>query len=67
VAFLGEEEGGDPGVPTLWVLNPIDGTVDYHRGPPLCGISLALIRRGRPVLGVIGLPIWIRRSCPSVT
>jgi myo-inositol-1(or 4)-monophosphatase len=66
VAFLGEEEGGDLDAPALWVLDPIDGTANYHRGLPLCGISLALIRRGRPVLGVIGLPMLGHRYWASV-
>jgi len=61
VAFLGEEEGGNPDAPTLWVLDPVDGTVNYHRGLPLCGISLALIHHGRAVLGIICLPMLGRR------
>ena len=57
--FLGEEEGGDP-AGTHWVLDPIDGTVNFIRGLPLCGISLALIEHGTPVLGVIALPFLNR-------
>ncbi len=56
--FLGEESGGDtPSSGLAWVLDPVDGTVNYLQGSPLCGISLALLQEGQPVLGVIDLPI----------
>ncbi|WP_308167259.1 inositol monophosphatase family protein [Catellatospora tritici] len=57
VGFLGEEDGrmGAPG-PWFWVLDPVDGTVNFVHGSPLCGVSLALMRDTRPVLGVIEVP-----------
>ena len=58
IGFLGEEEGervADSGA--LWVLDPIDGTVNFANGSPLCGISLALVEGGVPTLGVIELPL----------
>jgi myo-inositol-1(or 4)-monophosphatase len=58
IPFLGEEQGGptlDEGV--LWVLDPIDGTVNFMRGSPLCGISLALVVDGRPRLAALDLPL----------
>ena len=60
--FLGEEEGatGDAGGP-VWVLDPIDGTVNFANGSPLCAISLALVEGGEPVLGVIELPFMGER------
>jgi myo-inositol-1(or 4)-monophosphatase len=56
--FLGEEEGqsGDPGTGWLWTLDPIDGTSNFAHGLPLCAISLALLRDGRPVVAVIDAP-----------
>jgi myo-inositol-1(or 4)-monophosphatase len=56
IGFLGEERGhtGDPD--TFWCLDPIDGTVNYSRGIPDFGVSLALIDRGRPIRGEIALP-----------
>ena len=36
-----------------WVLDPIDGTNNYALGIPFCGISLALLKRGEPVYGLI--------------
>ena len=58
--FLGEEEGQHGSADHTWVLDPIDGTANFLRGLPLCGISLALIREGRPVLGIVALPFLSR-------
>jgi myo-inositol-1(or 4)-monophosphatase len=58
VSFVGEEKGGaslDEGA--LWVLDPIDGTVNFARGSPLCAISLALVEDGQPILAVVDLPL----------
>jgi len=59
IPFLGEEEGGAPIAETeaLWILDPIDGTVNFANGSPLCAISLALVERGVPTLGIIDLPL----------
>lgn len=58
LGILGEEEGMTFGQSDehMWVLDPIDGTVNFVRGIPLCGVSLALVHRDQPVLGVIDLP-----------
>jgi myo-inositol-1(or 4)-monophosphatase len=63
IGFLGEEEGGpnDSGTGWLWTLDPIDGTSNYAHGIPLCAASLALLRDGRPVLGVIDAPFMAER------
>jgi myo-inositol-1(or 4)-monophosphatase len=58
IPFLGEEEGGGGLMSdAIWVLDPIDGTANYADGSPICSISLALVRRGRPVLGVVHAPL----------
>ncbi len=36
-----------------WVLDPIDGTNNFARGIPLCAISLALLKNGFPIYGII--------------
>jgi myo-inositol-1(or 4)-monophosphatase len=64
IGFLGEEGGrkgaaGSP--PQTWVLDPVDGTVNYAAGSPLCAVSLALVQEGQPVLGVIDLPFLGQR------
>lgn len=37
----------------LWVIDPLDGTLNYARGLPLCCVSIALWREREPVLGVV--------------
>ncbi|MEU1824113.1 inositol monophosphatase [Streptomyces abikoensis] len=61
IGFVGEEEGGDTDADTYWINDPVDGTANFIRGLPLCGISLALVHGGAPVLGVIHLPLIGRR------
>jgi myo-inositol-1(or 4)-monophosphatase len=57
VPFLGEEEGGvGMDAETLWVLDPIDGTANFVKDSPLCGIALALVEQGKPKLALIDLP-----------
>ena len=69
IAFLGEEGGGDIGSERgRWVLDPIDGTVNFARGSPLCTISLSLVLAGEPVLGIVDAPFLgerfvARRGC----
>ncbi len=50
---LSEEAGGmiDPQKPT-WIIDPLDGTVNYSRGIPLSCVSIALWYK-EPVLGVV--------------
>lgn len=47
-------QAGDEG---LWCFDPIDGTTNFLVGLPLFAISVALLKRGRPVLGVIYAPV----------
>lgn len=39
-----------------WVIDPIDGTVNYSVGVPLYGVSIALTYKDEPVVAVISLP-----------
>lgn len=42
--FLGEEEGGRAGAsPVTWVVDPIDGTVNYLYGIPSYAVSVAAV------------------------
>jgi myo-inositol-1(or 4)-monophosphatase len=52
------EESGWLGAPATgealyWIVDPIDGSYNYHQGVPLCGTAVALCRGMRPVLGCI--------------
>lgn len=37
----------------LWVCDPIDGTIPYTFGLPVSKFSLALVKDGQPVIGII--------------
>jgi myo-inositol-1(or 4)-monophosphatase len=57
IGFYGEEGGGaalDTG--KVWVADPLDGTINYATGSPLCGVMLGLLEDGVPTLGIIDLP-----------
>jgi myo-inositol-1(or 4)-monophosphatase len=45
---------GDAG---LWCIDPIDGTSNFVNGLPYFAVSVALMRFGRPVLGVVYDPV----------
>jgi 3'(2'), 5'-bisphosphate nucleotidase len=49
----------------LWILDPLDGTQDFLQGTGEYAVHLALVREGRPVLGVVLLPeceeLWFGR------
>ena len=45
----------------VWVLDPIDGTKAFITGLPIFGTLIALLHRGKPVLGVIDQPIMGER------
>ena len=49
------EEGGNfkETAEYVWVCDPIDGTIPFSHGLPTCGFSLALVKNGEPILGVI--------------
>jgi myo-inositol-1(or 4)-monophosphatase len=45
------------GVGRAWVIDPLDGTINYANGIPFFCVSIALIEAGRPIIGVIQDPI----------
>lgn len=51
--FFGEEGCGECKSEYLWVVDPIDGTTNFSRGIRDCAISVALVHKGEPVLGVV--------------
>lgn len=52
VGWVAGADGGD-----IWAVDPLDGSVNYAQGFPHWGVSVALVRAGRPVLGVIDCPM----------
>ncbi len=56
-AILGEEGGALKGNDEYqWIIDPLDGTVNYLHGYPLFCVCIALLHRGRPECGVIFEP-----------
>lgn len=57
-AILGEEgEHGVDGADYVWIIDPIDGTVNYFYGIPIFCVSIALQVKGKPVLGCVYDPM----------
>ncbi|RDI64678.1 inositol monophosphatase family protein [Nocardia pseudobrasiliensis] len=53
---LGEEGGGsldDTGAEIVWVVDPIDGTVNFMYGIPAYSVSVAAMRAGRSLAGAV--------------
>jgi myo-inositol-1(or 4)-monophosphatase len=71
-AILSEEGLGDSRqavgeASSLWLVDPLDGTVNYAHGFPVWGVSLALAERDRVVLAVTYDPLrdeifWAERG-----
>ncbi|MFE3454796.1 inositol monophosphatase family protein [Nonomuraea sp. NPDC059194] len=62
IGFLGEEEGvSRTGKGLMWAVDPVDGTANFLHGIPLCGVSLGLVDKDMPILGVIDLPFLSTR------
>ncbi|RSE90560.1 histidinol-phosphatase [Achromobacter denitrificans] len=60
--IFGEEFGASHAEAELvWSLDPIDGTRAFISGNPLWGTLLALLHRGRPVFGLIDIPMLDER------
>jgi myo-inositol-1(or 4)-monophosphatase len=64
-AILAEESGehhavhgtaGSLGRGRTWVVDPLDGTINYANGIPFFSVSIALLSDGRPIVGVVHDP-----------
>lgn len=56
-ALLGEEGGARPGSTDVrWIVDPLDGTVNYLYRLPMWGVSVAVEVAGEVVVGVISAP-----------
>jgi len=79
-AILAEESGrherSDGGAPPAattrarwsrrtWVIDPLDGTVNYANGIPFFCVSIGLVEAGQPVVGVVLDPL--RGDCYAAT
>ncbi|MFH1325776.1 MAG: adenylyl-sulfate kinase [archaeon] len=58
---IGEEESSlENKSEYVWVCDPIDGTIAFSHGIPTSVFSLALVKKGEPIMGVVYDP-WIDR------
>ncbi|MFI1016436.1 inositol monophosphatase family protein [Streptomyces sp. NPDC020965] len=56
--FLGEEGAATPGTSGVrWVIDPLDGTVNYLYGLPTWSVSIAAQLDGETVVGVVEIPM----------
>jgi myo-inositol-1(or 4)-monophosphatase len=55
------EEGLSTRGDNLWVIDPLDGTVNYSRHLACFAVSIALVAQGKPVVGVVFDPLhdWL--------
>ncbi|MEU6405625.1 inositol monophosphatase family protein [Streptomyces sp. NPDC046985] len=56
--FLGEEGASTPGATGIrWVIDPLDGTVNYLYGLPTWAVSIAAELDGETLVGVVSVPM----------
>ena len=55
-SIIGEEGGRAGSGQYLWAIDPLDGTRAFIHGMPVWGVSIGLLKEGRPVLGVFYMP-----------
>ena len=56
--IIGEEYGSErKDADFVWVLDPVDGTKSFISGVPLFATLIALMHKGRPVIGAINQPV----------
>ncbi len=58
-SILGEEAGvtSQSDSPFTWVLDPLDGTVNFINGLPFFAVSIGVLRKRQPVAGSIYVPV----------
>lgn len=67
IPMLGEERGGGATSGPCWVVDPIDGTVNFAHGLPVWAVSIALVDDRGSAVGVVAAPaldwtFWARRG-----
>jgi myo-inositol-1(or 4)-monophosphatase len=67
--FILSEEAGEmvTGSEYKWIIDPIDGTVNYAHGIPICAVSIGLEHNGKMVMGAVHNPFmkeffWAERG-----
>ncbi|MEP7257801.1 MAG: inositol monophosphatase family protein [Flavitalea sp.] len=57
--FILSEESGETATDSdyKWIIDPIDGTVNYAHGIPLCCVSIGLEHQGKMIMGAVYNPL----------
>lgn len=56
-SILSEEMGEIKGTGEYkWIIDPIDGTTNFAHGQPIFGISIGIVKNGKPIIGVVEIP-----------
>jgi myo-inositol-1(or 4)-monophosphatase len=57
-AIIGEESGDNMQQSEYqWIIDPLDGTVNYAHGIPICGVSIALKKNNDVLIGAVYNPM----------
>lgn len=64
-ALLGEEGTTRPGGGRTWLIDPLDGTVNFVHGLPIVSVSIALFEGDTPLVGVVYDPIHEELYCAA--
>lgn len=51
--LISEEGGFYSGQDYTWVCDPVDGTIPFSHGVPICMFMLGLMYKGQSILGVV--------------
>lgn len=51
------EEGTNSEDDNLWIIDPLDGTVNFMHGYPCFCVSIALVKKGKQTIGVVYDPL----------
>lgn len=54
--IIAEESGAvNKGSQYAWAIDPIDGTIPFVDGIPTFGVSIGILKKGKPIIGVINM------------
>jgi len=62
IPIISEEQAEADGLPAsaaerFWLVDPLDGTKEFIKRNGEFTVNIALIEHGRPILGVVGIPV----------
>ena len=62
IPIISEEQAESEGLPAaaaerFWLVDPLDGTKEFIKRNGEFTVNIALIEHGRPILGVVGIPV----------